>query len=184
MNKQIHILLTVFSLLSTIEAIEEPEQILQENDNEIETLKERLSLTGKKLHISLTEQKEKDLYLEDKLNELNINILSIKNALNITQGKLVKAQQELRARGSIIDEIEKDVSFLKEPPWTFFCAGDASYQGIVGAILTYPTLLYSSTNVDGADLDITTGVFISGFPGSYTVTWSMWADDSPGDPGL
>merc|ERR1712236_138764 len=38
--------------------------------------------------------------------------------------------------------------------------------------ITYSSLFYSSTNVNGADLDVSTGLFTAGWAGTYTVTWS------------
>ena len=48
------------------------------------------------------------------------------------------------------------------------------------SIASYTTLLYCSTNVAGGGLDISTGVFTAGHPGSYTATWSLIASDDHG----
>merc|ERR1712183_740851 len=52
---------------------------------------------------------------------------------------------------------------------------------ISSAIIPYSTLLYSSTNTEGGGPDITSGVFTSSWPGSYTVTWGLHASDTAGD---
>ena len=49
-----------------------------------------------------------------------------------------------------------------------------------GWAIFYDKLIYSSTNVEGG-LDISTGQFTSGWPGSYTVTWSLRIDDDDFD---
>ena len=60
------------------------------------------------------------------------------------------------------------------------CGYQYSYSSLTG-IITYSTLLYSSTNTEGGGLDIASGVFTSSYPGSYTVTWSLYADNDAGE---
>ena len=42
--------------------------------------------------------------------------------------------------------------------------------------IIYTKLMYSSTNIAGAELVPSNGTFISAYPGSYTVTWSLQTD--------
>ena len=63
---------------------------------------------------------------------------------------------------------------------TFEC-GYSSNSKATSQIISYTKLLYSSTNVDGAGLDISEGVFTSGHPGTYTATWSLSAWNDAGD---
>ena len=76
-----------------------------------------------------------------------------------------------------------DLSFLKEPPF-FHACGYQSSTTITGQTITYTSLLYSSTNTEGGDLDTSTGIFSSPYPGSWTVTWSLYAHDDHGDNGV
>ena len=80
----------------------------------------------------------------------------------------------MKAKDVMTQELEREVSFLKDPPWTFACGFVFSLTTTHKAI-SYDTLLYSSTNVAGAGLDISTGGFTAGHPGSYTATWSLGA---------
>ena len=125
--------------------------------------------------------------------------MEIKQTLDNTQDELLKTKQELslslrmteeelnRKCENIdvsIKELKEEVSFLKEPPWTFMCGArfdDGDYLSITSQAITYSTLFYSSTNVDGSGLDIATGIFSAGFPGSYTATWSLEASNEPGE---
>ena len=60
-------------------------------------------------------------------------------------------------------ELVSMVSRLKEPTFTFACGYKNSFKenGVT-------QLLYTSSNVEGAGLDINTGIFTAGHPGSYT----------------
>ena len=73
------------------------------------------------------------------------------------------------------------MSFLKEPPFFHACG----YQGVVIRItkqtVPYKSLIYSSTNTESGGLDIDTGILTAPQSGSYTVTWSLSAEDNAGD---
>ena len=47
--------------------------------------------------------------------------------------------------------------------------------------ISYEAVSYSSTNIEGSSLDKFTGVYTSGLPGTYTVTWSLVSSNNPGD---
>ena len=49
------------------------------------------------------------------------------------------------------------------------------------SIIPYSSLLYSSTNTEGEGLDISSGLFTSPHPGSYTVTWGLDASMDTGE---
>ena len=53
---------------------------------------------------------------------------------------------------------------------------------VMEQIVPYNSLFFSSSNVGGAGLDISTGVFTSGHSGTYTATWSMMASDGSQEP--
>merc|ERR1712215_206044 len=89
--------------------------------------------------------------------------------------KYDQLETDAKAKGETLKNMEKVVSFLKDPPYTFFCSFQHSTH-ISSQSITYSKLLYSSTNVEGAAMSISTGVFTSGWPGSYTATWSLSAD--------
>ena len=78
-------------------------------------------------------------------------------------------------------DLENELSVLKEPPFAHFCGSYNGGLSITTNIVSYSNLLYSSTNVAGTDLDISTGIFTSGWPGSYTVSWNLGVDASSGD---
>ena len=81
------------------------------------------------------------------------------------------------------DDLEREVSFLKSPPFSFACGSHYDPISTTSQAISYSTLLYSSSgNIEGPHgLDISTGVFTAGHPGSYTATWSLMAADNAGD---
>ena len=87
----------------------------------------------------------------------------------------------MTTKDDLTQELKREVSFLKDPPWTFACGAHNKGMTVTDQTISYTTLLYSSTNVAGAGLDISTGVFTAGHPGSYTATWSLLAEDNAGD---
>ena len=99
--------------------------------------------------------------------ELNKIVFDIVQDLDATK-------VELKEKDATLQKLHKEVSFLKDPPMTFTCATHSLYQdSLTGKTIPYTKLLYSSSNVESV-LDITTGVFTAGYPGSYTATWSLW----------
>merc|ERR1712106_972306 len=79
-----------------------------------------------------------------------------------------------------LKKLETEVSFLRDAPFTLAC-GSQSTTFSDSQTITYDTLLHFSSNVEGASLDISNGVFMAGHAGSYTVTWSLWSNISTGD---
>merc|ERR1719154_351395 len=69
--------------------------------------------------------------------------------------------------------------------YTYACGARSGGWSKSGVSIPYSTLLYSSSNVEGPHgLDISTGVFTAGWPGTYTVTWSLMANDYHGGSGV
>eukprot|EP00090_Calanus_glacialis_P025412 TRINITY_DN3970_c0_g1_i1.p1 TRINITY_DN3970_c0_g1~~TRINITY_DN3970_c0_g1_i1.p1 ORF type:complete len:239 (-),score=71.74 TRINITY_DN3970_c0_g1_i1:118-777(-) len=109
------------------------------------------------------------------MNErLALNEEKMMKELKQTQGELLELKTENV-------QLKLDMSFLKDPPFFHACG----YQGVVikitGQTVPYKSLLYSSTNIEGGDLDIDTGILTTPQSGSYTVTWSLSAEDDAGD---
>ena len=107
--------------------------------------------------------------------------LEMNDHLAMTEKRLTMNHKEFLLMKDVYKEkIEREVSFLKDPPMTFEC-GYSSNSKATSQIISYTKLLYSSTNIEGAGLDIFTGVFTSGHPGTYTATWSLSAWNDAGD---
>ena len=69
-----------------------------------------------------------------------------------------------------LDRLEKNV---KQPfsPYMLLCAAHSSPKSTHLSQLNYHSLLYSYSNIEEGGLDLCTGVFTSGQPGTYSVTW-------------
>merc|ERR1712058_221594 len=114
------------------------------------------------MNIRVQKAEEKWTKTEDKLAEALIDLSETKTELVETK----KAQIETKS----------EITRMRNPPYMHAC-GYIYYTDIKSATIPYSRLLYSSTNTEGGGLDIASGVFTSSYPGSYTVTWSLMADD-------
>merc|ERR1711936_544075 len=106
--------------------------------------------------------------VEKKMKDMNDTIDTLGKELTAKDATFGK---ELKTKDDIIDKLVREVSFLKDPPYTFFCAYQ-EFTYIISATITYSKLLYSSTSTM-ATMDIDTGIFTSGWGGTYTITWSL-----------
>merc|ERR1712183_379581 len=132
---------------------------------ELKMTKEELKMTNEELKMTKEELKAKCVQLEREM-------LSTKDDLITTKDDLLSTKDDLKAKDV---QLEREVSFLKDPPFTFACGAHSANIHISSRAISYTTLLYSSTNVAGPHgLDISTGVFTAGHPGSYTATWSLY----------
>ena len=73
------------------------------------------------------------------------------------------------------DELEREVTNLKTPPYLHTCRSRPTTLSTSHQTITYTSVLYSSTNTEGGGLDIKTGVFTTPTGGSYTVYWDTTA---------
>ena len=95
--------------------------------------------------------------------------------LNMIVQDLNAMRDKLEVKDMALQKYDDEIYFVKNPPMTFACATHDDYlHSISGQVIPYKNLLYSSTNVESV-LDIATGKFTAGHPGSYTATWSLRA---------
>merc|ERR1711936_1283248 len=117
------------------------------------------------------EQEVKNMKSKHDLQEREVKIRDDKiKDMTDTFGK------ELKTKDDFINKLvrEKD----PPPPYAFFCGYLSGTSQSYGTI-TYSSLLYNSTNLpDDAPLNIETGIFTSGWAGTYTVTWSLFTENS------
>ena len=109
--------------------------------------------------------------------EMNDHLAMTEKRLTMNHNEFLLTKEAYEEK---IHDLEREVSFLKDPLMTFEC-GYSSNSKATSQIISYTKLLYSSTNVEGAGLDISLGVFTSGHPGTYTATWSLSAWNDAGD---
>merc|ERR1719402_1283229 len=107
---------------------------------------------------------------------MNKKVTQLEKEINLKDDSIQKLEMKMEAKDV---DLERHISIMRNPPYTFFC----SYQhrsNVTLKYITYSDLLYSSTNVEGADMDLSNGVFTAGWGGSYTVTWSLLAREKSG----
>merc|ERR1711892_1389725 len=139
------------------------------------------------LKTNYMELKEGLKIAEDDLKLTKDDLTATKDDLTATKDDLTATNAKLDDLTSFMDdliskdnELEIDVSIIRNPPFIHSC-GYQSSTSITSQTIPYSSLLYSSTNTEGGGLDIASGVFTCPWPGSYTVTWSLMADVNAGE---
>jgi len=156
---------------------------IKETNAKIVTLEEEMKARVDTFERDMKNMKSKHDSLKREVQTKDDTIILLENKMrdmNYTFDKKLKRmsdtfEKELKTKDDSVNKLVREVSFLKDPPYTFFCAYQFSTT-ITSATITYSKLLYSSTNIpDDATMDISTGIFTSGWGGTYTVTWSLEA---------
>merc|ERR1711935_697907 len=75
---------------------------------------------------------------------------------------------------------EKSINVLRDPPSIFYC-GYQDYTYATKSVITFDRLSYFRNNQPTGGLDPVTGVFTSPYPGSYSVSWSLFANNTARD---
>ena len=118
------------------EGCQEIKRFVKDIRNEVKEIKTELWETREELTVT-----KEDLY------ETKTKLQVTKNELQMTRNELVMNTEM--------------INYLKNPPFAFACG----YNGLLSTeqgIIPYDSCLYSSTNVEGAELDTASGVFIAG----------------------
>merc|ERR1712098_10230 len=71
------------------------------------------------------------------------------------------------------------IKVLRDPPESFAC-GYKDYWPATHSTVTYDSIFYERSNQPTGGLDIGSGVFTASYPGTYTVSWTLWSGNSYG----
>merc|ERR1711935_404406 len=77
-------------------------------------------------------------------------------------------------------DLEKSINVLRSPPAVFYC-GYRFNTYATRSVITFDRLSYSNNNQPTGGLDPATGKFSCPYPGTYSVSWSLRADNHAGD---
>ena len=115
----------------------------------------------------------------DKIVELEHKIVKLEKENMVQKAKLEKIEKE--ELNHEIVELKLKLENLENPPSYHMCAYQWKvYKNSSVSVITYDKILYlSSHRCDEADVNLGTGVFTAGFPGTYTVTWALYASTNP-----
>ena len=120
-----------------------------------------LGETVNEMRIELIKVKENLAFNEKELirtkDELKAKDVQFRREVLTTKDDLLTIKEDLKAKDDLIMDLEREVSMLKDPPFTFFCGSYSGWQYPTSEAISYTKLFYSSTNVAGAGLDISTG---------------------------
>ena len=142
---------------------------LQKKNQQFEEWFEILNIKIYQQQNDIQEQKEVVAMLqrENLLNQEKLTLLEV-------DSKKYKEEQTMKVT-SLTEDMNSMMSLEHETstPEAFYCG----YQGYVSfpSTITYDSMFYSRTNQPTGGLDLATGVFTSPFPGTYTVTHSLYA---------
>ena len=151
--------------------------------------KEDLKTFMKKTEKMFDELQSKVQDLSEENGELKVENSELKIALNRVEkdmkaeiSDLKKDIQKLKKENTklkvIEDDLVRDVSFLKNPPYYHICVYN-SWTNVKSSNVQFEKELYSVCNMcNGANFDLTSGVYTNGWPGTYTVTWDLIANDN------
>ena len=109
---------------------------------------------------------------KEDVNQMDIFI----NDLRWTMQELKETKadlEETKQKHYKIEERLNEMVSERDPPYVFFCGSQMDWISTHSEVISYNSLLYSSTNVEGTGLDIESGQFTVAQPGTYLVTWSM-----------
>ena len=143
------------SVVTTKDALDVALTDLAITKNDLDNMKKDLASTKKDLATT-----------KNDLDATKHDLATIKNDFATTKQDLITKAQEL----------EREVTILRYPPFLHSC-GYQMNNRLKSKTITYESLLYNSTNIEGGGLDLETGVFVSPHPGTYTVSWSLHAAD-------
>ena len=100
--------------------------------------------------------------------------------LELVVRELIEMKRELNLTKTRLNNLE----YLRDPPFTFGCGSQTDWISTHSEVITYNNLMYYSSNVEGASLDIKSGIFTAGHPGTYMVSWSMETQNTAGNTGI
>merc|ERR1711935_637988 len=117
--------------------------------------------------------KDKMAFMEldfKKINEENMYKLEIQTFNIESMKKVINTFNETTSKH------ETSINVLRDAPELHQCGykASASTQGP----LPFDYLFYSSTNQPTGGIDLESGVFTSPFPGTYTITWSFYSEET------
>merc|ERR1719419_72349 len=139
----------------------------------------------KELQSKVQDLSEENTELKSTVIDLKVENSELKIGLTAENSELKKDIQQLKVKDEELEcqatELVKDVSFLKSPPVYYICVYQSSTT-VTSSNVPFEKTLYSQcTNCQNANFDLASGVYTNGWPGTYTVTWDLWAADNAGN---
>merc|ERR1711935_591441 len=154
---------------------------LQTKNQQYEEWFEILNIKTEQQQNDIQQQKEVVAMLqrENLMNQEKLTILEV-DSMEYKEEQTMKVTSLMKEMNSMMSlEHETRMKVTRDPPEVFYCG----YQSQVTSpsTITYDSMFYSRTNQPTGGLDLATGVFTSPFPGTYTVTYSLYASNDHGE---
>merc|ERR1711892_388812 len=154
---------------------------LQTKNQQYEEWFEILNIKTEQQQNDIQEQKEVVAMLqrENFLNQEKLTLLEVDSNKYKEEEtmKVTSLTEDMNSMKSL--EHETSIKVKRDTPEVVYCG----YRHDVTSLSTirYDSMFYSRTNQPTGGLDLAFGVFTSPFPGTYTVTYSLWARNDPGE---
>merc|ERR1711892_598229 len=154
---------------------------LQTKNQQYEEWFEILNIKTEQQQNDIQEQKEVVAMLqkENLLNQEKLTLLEVdsKKYKEEQTKKVTSLTEDMNRMMSL--EHETSIKVKRDTPEVVYC-GYRDYV-LSPSTITYDSMFYSRTNQPTGGLDLATGVFTSPFPGTYTVTYSLYASNDHGE---
>jgi len=181
-NKKIH------QLAETVSKLQEKTTALE---LQVEMMKERQEEDANKCHEVMSTlqqqigvlQEEVSFCQEQRTNtecEIRKHHEEVAPKLEEQNNKILALERDVMILNRNTVENSAIIKFLREPPESFAC-GYQNQWFATHATVTYDSIFYERSNQPTGGLDIGSGVFTAPYPGTYTVTWTLWASNENGD---
>jgi len=176
---------------------EEIKQLQEENKNQYEDIND-MQITIKQHQEHIINLQKENQANEGKMQKLQKENLQQKEKITHLEADSMKCSQETLSKieeqtnqvfsltelvdtlSNISSDHEKSINVLRDPPSIFYC-GYRHDTHATSSVLTFDRLSYSRSNQPTGGLDPKTGVFTTPYPGTYSVSWSLWARNDAGD---
>ena len=176
MTRILNYIIVQLFVFNTGTTISELEINIREMMMEVKEMKEQI-ISVNDLKKSYNDLKGEHEQMKNKNIQLEEDLRVITKELDTTKNELTVLKEEFMTKS---EKLERDVCSMMDAPYFHIC-GYKHFKSINSQSMTYDTIFYNSTNTESGGLDLDTGIFTSPYPGSYTVTWSLMAEDNSGD---
>merc|ERR1719167_232508 len=154
-------------------------------DEDLKTFMKKTEKMFDELQTKVQNLSEENSDLKVENSELKIALNEDLQELKAENSELKKDIQKLKVKDEKLEcqatELVKDVSFLKSPPVYHICVYSSGTSATSSNVDFEKTLYSQCNNCQNTNFDLASGVYTNGWPGTYTVTWDLYANDDAGE---
>ena len=159
----------------------------------ITSLDQKVNLLENQINIlqKVNDEQQEEIYTLKKENynhqeQTTSMEVDVKSCKQMFMSSVKRQTQDMMTMSETLDlltletnEHKTSINVLRDTPIIYYCGYRKAWSS--HSTIEYSSLFYSRSNQPTGGLDITTGVFTSPFPGTYRVTWSLFAENYAGE---